>query len=90
MSRKGHVETELQFEAPDLRWVERWLATCHRDDVTLAPQDAVWQEDEYLDSESFGTVSRHEQLNLVNMESFSYIRQSARIWRKRFVIESEK
>jgi CHAD domain-containing protein len=54
MSRgKGHIETELQFEAPDLRWVERWLATCRRDDVTLAPQDAVWQEDEYLDSESF-------------------------------------
>src|SRR5205807_2466109 len=53
MSRDGHTETELQFEAPDLRWVERWLATCRRDDVTLEPQDGVWQEDEYLDSESF-------------------------------------
>jgi triphosphatase len=49
----GHVETELQFEAPDLRWVQRWLATCHRDDVTLQAQDAVRQEDEYLDSKSF-------------------------------------
>lgn len=53
MSRNGHVETELQFEAPDLRWVERWLATCRRDDVTLEPQDTLHQEDEYLDSESF-------------------------------------
>ena len=49
----GHIETELQFDVPDLRWVERWLATCKRDDVTLAPQPDVWQEDEYLDSESF-------------------------------------
>ena len=55
MSRNanGHVETELQFEVPDLRWVERWLATCKRDDVTLEPQPDISQEDEYLDSESF-------------------------------------
>jgi CHAD domain-containing protein len=51
--RNGNVETELQFEAPDLHWVERWLATCRRDDIRLEPQDTAYQEDEYLDSESF-------------------------------------
>src|SRR5215216_326237 len=49
----GDMETELQFDVPDLGWVERWLATCNRDDVTLEPQPDVWQEDAYLDSESF-------------------------------------
>jgi triphosphatase len=47
------IETELQFEAPDLGWVERWLAACVRDDLTLEPKDEVCQEDTYLDSESF-------------------------------------
>ena len=51
--RDGHIETELQFEAPDLAWVERWLAAYARPGLTLEPREEVLQDDEYLDSESF-------------------------------------